>query len=157
MELRPFDAELAATVAAWPLSADEALMWCGQPAGTPLAWSAEEGVHPYGLFDGDALVAYGELWIDDDEEEVELARLIVDPARRGAGTGRALVAALTGRARETGRPIYMRVHPANAAALRCYASGGFVPVDPELAAEWNKPQPVPYVWLTAPEPGPRSA
>jgi ribosomal protein S18 acetylase RimI-like enzyme len=128
-------------------------MWCGQRAATVPAWLAEEGVSAYGLFDGDALVAYGELWIDDDEEEVELARLIVDPARRNAGLGRALVAELTARARESHRPVFMRVHPANAAALRCYAAGGFVAVDPELAAEWNKPQPVAYVWLTAPEAG----
>jgi len=32
-------------------------------------------------------VAHGELWIDDVEQEVELARLLVDPALRGQRLG----------------------------------------------------------------------
>jgi RimJ/RimL family protein N-acetyltransferase len=42
----------------------------------------------------------------------------------------------------------MRVHPDNAAALRCYAAAGFEPADTDQAAGWNRFQPVAYVWLT---------
>jgi ribosomal protein S18 acetylase RimI-like enzyme len=154
MELRPFPSGHAAQVASWATSPREATLWCGHshglvPEEKVLAWATEDGVRPYGLFDEADLIAYGELWLDADEEEVELARLIVDPARRGQGTGRTLVTALTRLAREHYPQVFLRVHPDNAAALRCYAGAGFVPVDPALQAEWNAPQPVAYVWLTA--------
>ena len=154
MELRPFSPDGAGRVASWATTPREATLWCGHsdglvPEEKVRAWATEDGVRPFGLFDPD-LVAYGELWLDDDEQEVELARLIVDPARRGQGLGRTLVTELTRRAREHYPQIFLRVHPDNAAALRCYAAAGFVPVDPVLQAEWNAPQPVSYVWLTLP-------
>ena len=43
--------------------------------------------------------------------------------------------------------VFMRVHPDNDRALRCYRGAGFLPVDAHLAAEWNAVQPVGYVWL----------
>ena len=100
MRLRSFPPELSSTVAAWATSPAEALMWCGHKDGPMTgakvaAWAEEDGVRPYGLFDGEILVGYGELWVDDDEVEVELARLIVAPDRRGTGIGRTLVGALT--------------------------------------------------------------
>ncbi|MFF7209210.1 hypothetical protein ACFZAU_01575 [Streptomyces sp. NPDC008238] len=52
------------------------------------------------------------------------------------------------RARLTGlAEVFLRVHPDDAAALRCHLGAGFAPVTPELAAEWNVPQPVAYVRL----------
>jgi predicted GNAT family N-acyltransferase len=47
-------------------------------------------VQPFGLYRDGRLVAYGELWTDDDAAETELARLIVDPGERGQGLGRHL-------------------------------------------------------------------
>jgi len=35
----------------------------------------------------------------------------------------------------------MRVHPDNLRALRCYRRADFLPVDDQLAAEWNAAQP----------------
>jgi ribosomal protein S18 acetylase RimI-like enzyme len=153
MELRPFSSGRAALVASWAATAREATLWCGHtdglvPTEKVLAWATEDGVRPFGLFDSEELVGYGELWLDDEEHEVELARLIVDPRRRGQGLGRALVTGLTRLAREHYPQVFLRVHPDNAAALRCYAAAGFVPVDPALQAEWNAPQPVAYAWLT---------
>jgi ribosomal protein S18 acetylase RimI-like enzyme len=128
-------------------------MWCGHRDGPALAekvisWASEPGVHSFGLFDGDSLVGYGEAWVDDDEEEVELARLIVDPDRRGQGLGRILVGRLVAEALNDYPDVFMRVHPDNVAALRCYTGAHFIRVPAEQAAEWNAAQPVPYVWLT---------
>jgi ribosomal protein S18 acetylase RimI-like enzyme len=152
MELRPVTGDEAATVAGWCTSPVEASMWCGHvgasvPVEKIVGWAAEDGVRQFGLHDGQGLVAYGELWLDEDEAEVELARLIVDAARRGRGVGRTLVAELVSRARSHHPDVFMRVHPDNAAALRCYAGAGFVRVASELEQEWNRPQPVAYVWL----------
>jgi ribosomal protein S18 acetylase RimI-like enzyme len=135
------------------MSAGEAMMWCGRPiAPVPAeeirAWAREDGVQPYGLYDDGRLVAYGELWVNDDEDEVELARLVVDPDERGHGLGRRLVAELLVPALGQHARVFMRVHPDNAAALRCYAAAGFEPAGTDQAAGWNRFQPVAYVWLT---------
>jgi ribosomal protein S18 acetylase RimI-like enzyme len=112
---------------------------------------AEEGVIPFGLHKGQLLVAYRELWPDQEDATVELARLIVDPGCRGQGIGRVLAAELAAQTRST-YPQYpdtiMRVYPENTAALRSYVAAGFVRVSPEQEAAWNAPhQPVQYVWL----------
>jgi ribosomal protein S18 acetylase RimI-like enzyme len=102
-------------------------------------------VAAYLLVDGGEPVAYGEVWSDDEEGEAELARLIVAPARRGRGLGRALVAALVERAGY--EDVFLRVRPDNAVALAAYRRAGFVDVPADLQAEWNAPQPRPYAWL----------
>jgi [ribosomal protein S18]-alanine N-acetyltransferase len=153
MALRPFDVIDSATVAGWAGTAEEASRWCGHagwpvPAERVAGWSTEDGVQAFGFHAEDRIVAYGELWVDHDEAEVELARLIVDPRQRGHGLGRRLVTALAARAEYP--EIFLRVHPDNAVALRCYTGAGFVRVDPAREAEWNAPQPVAYVWLIRP-------
>lgn len=150
MELRPYQAGDAEVVAGWPRSAGEVWQWCSRrsvPAEVVAGFAAQPGVAAYGLVDDGALVAYGELWVDDDESEVELARLIVAPARRGRGVGRRLATALVGEALRHHAAVFMRVHPDNAAALRSYAAAGFTPVSPAEADEWNRGQPTSYVWL----------
>ena len=139
LQLRAFPAELASVVAGWARTDEEALMWCGAraapvPTAQVSAWAGEEGVAPFGLFRGQRLVGYGELWVDEREAEVELARLIIDPADRGRGLGRHLAAELGRLARPRQPRVMLRVHPANAAALRCYAAAGFRPVAPDQAA-----------------------
>jgi ribosomal protein S18 acetylase RimI-like enzyme len=153
LHVRPFPAGQAGLVSRWAGTADEVLMWCGLtaapvPAGQIEAWADEDGVQPFGLYRDDQLAGYGELWVDDDEAEVELARLIVDPRERGRGLGRHLVTELAGRARSVYPLVFLRVHPANQAAQRCYTAAGFRPVTPEQAAEWNTGQPVAYRWFT---------
>jgi ribosomal protein S18 acetylase RimI-like enzyme len=153
MRLTPFDPAHAATVAAWAGSAAEVLAWCSHPR-SPVppevvaGWGGQDGVRAFSLRDDDgAPVAYGEVWTDDDEAETELARLIVDPARRGRGVGRELVARLTERARRTYPAVFMRVRPDNAPALRCYAAAGYVRVPPADEAAFNRGQPSAYAWL----------
>ena len=153
VRLRSFPAESAEVVSGWARTEEEAVMWCSHPtAPVPAeqinAWAREDGVQPFGLYRGERLVAYGELWVDDGEAEVELARLIVDPGERGQGLGRRLTTELAGLARSRYPRVFLRVHPGNIAALRCYAAAGFEPVGPHQAAAWNACQPIDYVWLS---------
>ena len=149
--LRASDAD---TVARWATSAEEARGWGGHAVPWPLdssvvhAWHEHPDVRPFVLRDAGALVAYGELWVDDDEQEVELARIIVRPARRGRGVGRMLVTQLLLRAARTGYPAaFVRVVPGNHGALACYRAAGFAPVSAEERLRFNEGQPVDYVWL----------
>ncbi|MEU4565947.1 GNAT family N-acetyltransferase [Micromonospora sp. NPDC023956] len=148
MELVRIDPQTAGAVAGWASSVEETRRWCSRDEVTPetvAGWAADPEVEAYGLVEAGELVGYGELWPEDDE--VELARLIVAPAHRGRGVGRRLVAALTGEAVRRQPAVFMRVHPANTPALRCYAAAGFREVPPEQADEWNRGQPVAYTWL----------
>ena len=157
-QFRPFTPEHADRVASWPLSAAEAVHWCGAteypvPARTILDWQPDTDVVSTLLITDGMPVGYGELWIDAEENEVELARIIVDPAVRGKGLGRALVRHLLAEARKIGyADVFLRVHPENDAAERLYRTVGFVPVDPALAREWNAEQPHEYTWLRYGEP-----
>ncbi|MFE7077168.1 GNAT family N-acetyltransferase [Streptomyces sp. NPDC057620] len=153
MRFSPFDPHHASLVASWPATPTEALMWCGArefpvTQRTVSAWQREPDVTAYALVEDERPIAYGELWSDMEEDEVELARIIVAPGVRGRGLGRMLVRGLLAEALQTGlSEVCMRVHPRNTPALRCYRGAGFEPVDAESAASWNTGQPVEYVWL----------
>jgi [ribosomal protein S18]-alanine N-acetyltransferase len=153
LHLRAFPAELAGVVSGWAHTDEEVRMWCGAKAAPVTAeqvsaWAHEDGVQPFGLYRDEQLVAYGELWVDDDEAEVEMARLIVDPSERDQGLGQSLAAELTRMARVRHPRVFLRVHPGNIAALRCYTAAGFKPVESDQAAIWNTGQPVDYIWLS---------
>ena len=153
IDFLPFTPDYAAMVASWASSAEEAAMWCGEqefpvPARRVADWQRDDEVRAHLLIVGGRPVGYGELWLDAEEHEVELARIIIAPAARGKRLGRALVRGLLSEALETEySDIFVRVHPNNANALRCYLTSGFVPVEAGLAQEWNAAQPVDYVWL----------
>ena len=54
-------------------------------------WHTEPYVKAFVLRRQDQLAAYGEIWLDQSEDEVELARLIVRPQLRNYGVGQILV------------------------------------------------------------------
>lgn len=163
MHLIPFAPGHAAAVASWAASAPEARLWCGKdafpvPAAQVLAWQQDPDASGYllvgggepgrdGAEDGQPF-GYGELWTEEGESEVELAHIIIAPASRGRGAGRELARLLAAAARGEGaEAAVLRVHPDNAAALRCYRAAGFATVDAATGTAWNKGQPVAYVWL----------
>jgi len=157
MELRAFEGEYAATVAGWAVSAQEVALLTGReeypfPAGILTSWrKISEDIKAYLYFDGETPIAYGELWLDDDEDEVELARLVLAPDLRGKGIGTQFVRALLEPALSAGySDIFLRVRPDNEPAIRAYLRAGFHPVADSLAAEWNAPQPINYTWLQYP-------
>ena len=157
--LRAPDEAEAATVASWSRSVEEARRWCSVavhpfPADTVTGWWQAPDVVPRVLVvtEDEHPVAYGELWTDEEEDEVELARIIVDPGRRRAGIGRQLITQLVEAARATGlADCYLRVVHDNVAALGLYRSTGFVDVDEERTRAWNEGQPAQFVWLERPD------
>lgn len=154
-QLVPFDRADAATVLSWATTPQEREAWASitdpDPADSVFdRWHAEPGVRPFGFLEADRLVAYGEIWEDLEEHEAELARLIVDPAVRGRGIGRALVRLLADRASELGYgAIWARVVASNTAAMKAYSAAGFVRTTPEDESRFNELQPRAYVWMRA--------
>lgn len=116
-------------------------------------WWRPDDVEPFIAVSGVASlqVAYGELWLEANEDEVELARLIVAPTMRGRGVGRQLVASLLEKATLTGlRAVILRVTPGNTAALHCYRAAGFRELDTSRNAEWNTGHLAAYTWMERP-------
>ncbi len=152
LELRPFLPDQAELVSSWAPTEREVWTWVSRrtvpvPPDAIRGWAAEEGSLTYLVHEGDEPVAFGQIWLDDDEEDAELARLLVAPDHRGRGVGRRMVAAMTEVARQHKAHVAMRVAPGNESALRAYAAAGFERVDPATEKEWNEGQPVDFVWL----------
>ncbi len=158
--LQPFDPARAALVASWAVGDEIVRAWCAVegdavPADVVKGWSEADDVEAYffAASDGGAPVAYGELWLDDEEGEVELARLLVAPEHRGLGLGRVLVRELVARARSTHPElpdVILRVRPENAQAIRAYVAAGFVDVPADEQATWNEGQRFAYHWMVMP-------
>jgi ribosomal protein S18 acetylase RimI-like enzyme len=140
-------------VLGWIGSADELETWASRRdfpphKGVLYEWHRDPEIHPYVLFAGDRLCAYGEVWEDREEDEAELARIVVAPSERRRGLGRALVRLLVAEAAALGfRDIWVRVIPWNAPALACYEGAGFVRATAEEEERFNRGQPYEYAWL----------
>jgi ribosomal-protein-alanine N-acetyltransferase len=159
MILQAFDPVQAELVASWAVGAEVVRAWCAVegdrvPADVVAGWSQAEDVEAFLLGDGEGdPVAYGELWLDDEEGEVELARLLVAPEHRGRGVGQALTRALSARARQTHPElpaVFLRVRPDNEQAIRCYTGAGFVALPEAEQASWNEGQRFDYHWMMLP-------
>jgi ribosomal protein S18 acetylase RimI-like enzyme len=160
MELKTFEDSHTALVSSWASTAQEVALLSGRvefpfPADLVDSWrKVADDIRAYLYFDGQTPVAYGELWLDDEEDEVELARIIVAPELRGKGIGTEFVRALLQPALAAGyAAVFLRVRPDNEPAIKTYLRVGFQPVDEQLAAEWNEPQPIDYTWLQYPTEG----
>src|SRR3954447_13199933 len=149
MPLEPFDPARAALVAGWAVGDEVVRAWCAVegdavPSDVVASWSHADDVEAFLFAEaGDEPIAYGELWLDDEEGEVELARLLVAPDRRGRGVGRALVLSLAEHARRTHpelSDVILRVRPENEQAIRAYAAAGFVAVAADEQSVWNQGQ-----------------
>jgi ribosomal protein S18 acetylase RimI-like enzyme len=155
LRLRRFEAADADIVLGWIGSPEEAGRWAsaGRLELVPALfteWHADPDVHPYVALaaDGGRPVGYGEVWHDGEAHEAELARIVVDPARRGRGIGRALTAGLLERARAADiDEVWLRVVPGNEPALRAYAAAGFARASADEESAFNCGQPVAYVWM----------
>lgn len=154
LTLLPFESQYAAEIAGWPLDAGEAQAWTGHDAPFPMLadqfciWHEDSDIHAFVAFDEGSLIAYGEIWVDEEENEVELARIIVAPSSRGMGIGRSFVKALINQTATYGmQNILIRVLPNNHPAIRCYQASGFVEISGDELEIFNQEQPTAYVWM----------
>jgi ribosomal protein S18 acetylase RimI-like enzyme len=151
--LKPFDQVWADEVRGWVVNSDECLNWASLPhlPDNPsifAIWHCDPDIRPFVLLQDATAIGYGEIWIDADADEVELARILVKPACRGCGVGRRLVGLLLAEAAKSRLPnAFVRVYPENAAAIACYQPAGFRRVDADIEASWNQSQPAAYAWL----------
>jgi RimJ/RimL family protein N-acetyltransferase len=160
MPLHRFDPAGAALVASWAVGEEEVRSWWAVEGGAVaaeavVAWSETDDVEAYLFAEADAGpdVAYGELWLDHEEGDLELAHLVVAPERRGRGVGRAFVRALAEHARQAHPElslVVLRVQPQNARAIRAYLAAGFVAVPADEQDTWNQGQRAVYHWMRLP-------
>jgi ribosomal protein S18 acetylase RimI-like enzyme len=147
--LVPFAAGSAPLVVGWCASSPYSAEWVPAglaPADVVAGWLDDPDISGHLLLDGAVPVAYGEVWLEPDGSEAELAHLVVDPARRGRGLGAALGRALAASVPPE-RAVFLRVHPDNVAAQACYRSIGFARVAADDEAAWNAGQPTAYWWM----------
>lgn len=149
----------AALIVGWCAASPYSSAWVpadlADPDAVLDAWHADPDITGHLLLRAGRPVAYGELWVETDEDEAELAHLVVDPALRRQGLGRALSLALVDAALARGLAnVTLRVDPDNAGAVALYASIGFVRESAEDEARFNAGQPASYCWMRLPSPPP---
>jgi ribosomal protein S18 acetylase RimI-like enzyme len=149
--LVPYDGSCAGRVVDWCAESPFSSEWV-PPATGPDAvltgWLEDPDISGFLLLRSGTPVAYGELWLEPDDAEAELAHLVVDPAQRRQGLGRALAVSLVDRARAEGLSnLFLRVHADNDLAIACYGTAGFKRCSPEEEAEFNAGQPATYRWM----------
>jgi ribosomal protein S18 acetylase RimI-like enzyme len=166
LTLVPFRPEHVPALTSWVRSVDEATRWASLDHLPTLEdlerWHSQPYATPYVLVCGDDVVGYGEVWDDGEEDreedEAELARLVVAPAHRGRGLGRALTRALADEAWRRGvAEVWLRVVEDNLPARRAYEAAGFVRASPEEEEAFNAGQPRQYLWMRDARDAPNSA
>ena len=149
--LMQFGPEHAEAVRAWAGASPFSRAWLGETPETGLgSIDVAPDIQRFVLLVEGELRGYGELWVDEEEDEVELAHLLVDPDHRRRGFGTGLVTALVPRARELAGDVLLRVDADNAAAIALYERLGFSRLGPEELEVFNAGQPQAYVWMRLP-------
>lgn len=142
-----------AEIAHWDLSATDLQYWAaisskGESLKLKLAgWLQESYVNGFAFEANEHLMGYGELW--KEAEEIEIARLLINPNFRRQGFGRLLTKALLREAKQMTPNVWMRVHPDNKAAQKLYSCSGFKRGSEEQQRNFNTNQPIQYVWMRA--------
>ncbi|MEI2774760.1 MAG: GNAT family N-acetyltransferase [Tetrasphaera sp.] len=140
--------EHADAILAWMQQSPFSRGWvpeAGQPQDVLTGWMRDPDTSCWVVEDDGVPVAYGTIWDDPKEGEAELAHLVVDPARRGRGHGRALVLALAQIAARPGRRVVLRIDPHNDRALAVYVSCHFAILSDAEQEQFNAQQP--QLWL----------
>jgi len=140
-------------IAGWNLSATDLQYWAAISNGAEnlklklAGWLQEPYVNAF-VFESDGhLVGYGELW--KENEEAEIARLLINPKFRRQGFGRLLTKALLREAKQMNLNVWLRVHPENNAAKSLYSISGFKPASEQQQRDFNANQAVQYFWMRA--------
>lgn len=108
----------------WPLDAAQWRSIRSDPSVT--SWTGVRGDSPIAI-------GHGEL-VAESAETVRLARLAVSPRERGHGLGRAMLANLIEKSRESGYSLLcLTVHQDNSTAIRAYRGLGFAATGTALA------------------------
>ncbi|EIZ0312488.1 GNAT family N-acetyltransferase [Vibrio parahaemolyticus] len=138
MNLRKFLAQDALEIISWFSTEKESLYWGGWMFGWPLSEaevvnrSKLPEIEFLTLSNGHDRLGFIELQ-RISETEIRLCRVAINPAYRGLGFGRALIALSIAEVRkhEQFSVASLAVFADNVTALNCYKSYGFVPVDKE--------------------------
>ncbi|MBY6036900.1 GNAT family N-acetyltransferase [Fictibacillus nanhaiensis] len=88
-------------------------------------------------------VAFGEIWVDEEEKDLEIAHLVVKPSARNRGIGKRFIQKLLEKCKDYPYEwVFLRIEPKNEQALQCYKGVGFVE-DPSLRTTFNSK----WVWM----------
>lgn len=133
MHLRPFNIQDTDLLNAWTGHQDEVFRFSGTSWEYPLTEAfleAYQGTYPgrtqYILEAEDKAIGFGEI-IQGEDNSPRLSRLLIAPAQRGKGYGKALVRALMAK---IDHPIvYLFVLEENQVARQCYEAYGFETIE----------------------------
>ena len=126
-----FTMEYSGTVRSWIESEETYYSLCRSkeyppPENVVETWQ-RAGVSAYILLSQNRPVAYGELWDKPQSMAVEVAHLLVDPARRSQGYGTKMLQLLFDRAagRKGVVQVMINLFGGNEEVLNCYLKAGF--------------------------------
>ncbi|MCA1060326.1 GNAT family N-acetyltransferase [Rossellomorea aquimaris] len=146
MNIRKATPEDEPVLKEWLNNPEDCLLVTGrQPYSSDMfhSWYEEPDQFGYMLEEDSKSVAYGEIWVDEEEEDLELAHLVVEPSLRNKGLGKQLIKALLEKCKDYPYEwVYMRIEPLNKQAIQCYKGVGFVE-EPSLRSSFNSR----WIWM----------
>lgn len=113
----------------------------------PASWAGLDGARTFLLTEGAEPVGYGEIWVEEGDDEAEQAHLVIGPQRQGEGLGRELTARLTEGAASSASRVVLRVAQEDTRAQAVYRSCGFRPMFAADQVAFNQGQPRVHLWM----------